>query len=100
MSKHLNVHPGELLKEEFLDPMGITAYRLAQETGLPNQRIHEIIHGRRSISADTDLRLCAYFGLTPGYWLRGQLTYDLREAKHKIGSKIAKEVRPYQAAAA
>lgn len=98
MSKHINTHPGELLLEDFLKPMGITPYRLAKEARLPNQRVHEIIHGRRSITADTDLRLCTYFGLSPGYWLRGQMAYDLREAMHKLGKKIAAEVRPLKAA--
>lgn len=98
MSKPINTHPGELLLEDFLKPMGITPYRLAKEAKLPAQRLHEIIHGRRSITADTDLRLCTYFGLSPGYWLRGQLAYDLREAMHTIGKKIRAEVRPLQAA--
>ena len=78
--------------------MGITPYRLAKDAKIPNQRVHEIIHGRRGITADTDLRLCAYFGLTPGYWLRGQLAYDLREALNTVGRKIAAEVRPRKAA--
>ena len=98
MKTHINTHPGELLLEDFLKPMGITPYRLAKDAKLPNQRVHEIIHGRRGITADTDLRLCAYFGLTPGYWLRGQLAYDLREALNTVGPKIAAEVQPRKAA--
>lgn len=100
MSKHINTHPGELLREDFLKPMGITPYRLAKEANLPVQRIHDIVHERRSITADTDLRLCAYFGLQPGYWLRGQMAYDLLEAMHKVGRKVKREVRPYHSAAA
>lgn len=75
------VTPGELLKEEFLEPMGITQYRLAKETGIPTQRIGQIVLGRRRVTADTDLRLCRYFGLSDGYWLRAQMAYDLEFAK-------------------
>ena len=72
MSKLKPVTPGELLLEEFLKPMGITRYRLAKEIGVPAQRIGEIVAGRRAITADTDLRLCRFFGLSNGYWLRAQ----------------------------
>ena len=65
------IHPGEILREEFLAPMGISNYRLAKEIGVPAQRIGEIVAGRRAISADTDLRLCRFFGLSEGFWLRG-----------------------------
>lgn len=71
-----SVAPGELLKEEFLEPLGISQYRLAKETGIPAQRIGQIVLGRRSITADTDLRLCRFFGLSDGYWLRAQAVYD------------------------
>jgi addiction module HigA family antidote len=97
-SKFLNVHPGELLREEFLEPMGITAYRLAKSTGLPPQRINQIVAEKRGITVDTDLRLCAFFGLEPGYWLRVQLAYELREALHTIGPKIKASVLPLKAA--
>jgi antitoxin HigA-1 len=70
------VTPGELLLEEFLLPMGITKYRLAKEIGVPAQRIGEIVAGRRSVTADTDLRLCRFFGLSDGYWLRAQVALD------------------------
>lgn len=70
------VMPGELLKEEFLDPMGISQYRLAKEIGVPAQRIGQIITAKRSITADTDQRLCRFFGLSNGYWLRDQAAYD------------------------
>lgn len=75
------VTSGELLKEEFLEPMGITQYRLAKETGIPAQRIGQIVLGRRRVTADTDLRLCRHFGLSDGYWLRAQMAYGLEFAK-------------------
>jgi addiction module HigA family antidote len=98
MTKHLNVHPGELLREDFLRPLGITPYRLAKDAKLPHQRINEIVNEKRGITAATDLHLCAYFGLTPGYWLRVQLAHDLREALHTLGPKIKAAVHPRQAA--
>ena len=99
MNERINpVSPGELLKEEFLIPMGISQYRLAKETGMPAQRIGQIILGRRSITADTDLRLCRYFGLTDGYWLRAQDAYDLEVARDKIQSQLDR-IRPVGAVA-
>jgi antitoxin HigA-1 len=98
MKKHLNVHPGELLREEFLGPMGLTPYRLAKDAKLPQQRVNEIVNEKRGITAETDLHLSAYFGQTPGYWLRVQLAYDLREAIHTLGPKIKATVHPLQAA--
>ena len=98
MKKHLNVHPGELLREEFLGPMGLTPYRLAKDAKLPQQRVNEIVNEKRGITAETDLHLSAYFGQTPGYWLRVQLAYDLREAMHTLGPKIKATVRTLQAA--
>jgi len=98
MKKHLNVHPGELLREEFLTPLGITPYRLAKDARLPQQRINEIVNERRGITAETDLHLSTYFGQAPGYWLRVQLAYDLREAINTVGSKIKATVHPLQAA--
>jgi antitoxin HigA-1 len=98
MKKHINVHPGELLREEFLRPLGITPYRLAKDTKLPHQRINEIVNERRSITAETDLHLCAFFGQAPGYWLRVQMAYDLREAINTVGPKIRASVNPLQAA--
>jgi addiction module HigA family antidote len=95
MKKHLlNVHPGELLREEFLTPLGITAYRLAKGTHLPHQRINEILKERRGITAETDLRLCAYLGLEPGYWMRAQMAYDLRRAVQTLGSEVKATVKP------
>jgi antitoxin HigA-1 len=98
MPTHLNVHPGELLREDFLKPMGITAYRLAKDTKLPHQRVNAIVNENRGISPETDLRFCAYFGLSPGYWLRVQMAYDLREALNTIGAKIKATVHPLKAA--
>lgn len=100
MTKHLNVHPGELLREEFLRPMGITPYRLAKDAKLPIQRVHEIVNERRGITAETDLHLTRFFGLTPGYWLRVQMAFDLRAAQTKIGKKVERSVRPIAVAAA
>ena len=82
------VSPGELLKEEFLEPMGLSQYRLAKETGIPAQRIGQIVLGRRRVTADTDLRLCRFFGLSDGYWLRAQAAYDLELARRSIGSDL------------
>ena len=82
------VSPGEILSEEFLIPLGITKYRLAKEIGVPAQRIGEIVAGKRAITADTDLRLCKYFELSVGYWLRVQNNYDMEIARRKIESQL------------
>lgn len=84
------VSPGEMLLEEFLKPLGMSNYRLAKEIGVPAQRIGEIIAGRRSITADTDLRLCRFFGLSEGWWLRLQGSYDTNKAKDAIGKDLAR----------
>jgi addiction module HigA family antidote len=99
MEKHDPVTPGELLLEEFLKPMGISQYRLAKEIGVPAQRISEIIAGKRSITADTDLRLCKFFGLSSGYWLRAQAAHDTEVAQRKMGALLA-AIRPWTAVAA
>lgn len=88
------VTPGEILLEEFLKPMGISQYRLAKEIGVPAQRIGEIVAGRRAITADTDLRLCRFFGLSDGYWLRGQVRYDTECAKDTLAVTLSK-IRPW-----
>ncbi|MGM0632080.1 MAG: HigA family addiction module antitoxin [Pseudomonadota bacterium] len=88
------VTPGELLKEEFLDPMGITQYRLAKEIGVPAQRIGQIVAGKRAITADTDLRLCRFFGLTNGYWLRVQAAYDTEVTEDALAEQL-KSIRPW-----
>ncbi len=92
------VTPGELLLEEFLKPMELSQYRLAKEIGVPAQRIGQIVLGRRSITADTDLRLCRFFGLTDGYWLRAQEAYDLEVTRRKIEPEL-KRIRPWNQAA-
>ena len=85
-----SVTPGELLLEEFMLPMGLTAYRLAKEIDVPAQRIGEILKGRRAITADTDLRLCRFFGLSSGYWLRAQVAHDLEVQESKIEKSLQK----------
>lgn len=92
------IHPGEVLVEEFLKPMGLSNYRLAKEIGVPAQRIGEIVAGRRAITADTDLRLCRFFGLSDGYWLRGQVRYDTEIAKDMLATTLTK-IKPWAAAA-
>jgi len=79
MKKIPNIHPGEILKEEFLIPFNISAYKLAKETKIPPTRVSQILKGRRSITADTALRFSKYFGTTPDFWLGLQIEYDLRE---------------------
>lgn len=91
------VSPGELLWEEFLVPMGITKYRLAKEIHVPAQRIGDIVAGKRSITADTDLRLCRFFGLSDGYWLRAQVAYDTEVARESLADEI-EAITPWSAA--
>lgn len=88
------VTPGELLREEFLEPMAISRYRLAKEIGVPAQRIGEIVAGRRAITADTDLRLCRFFGLSNGYWLRAQAAYDTEVAAQMLSKELAR-IKPW-----
>ena len=82
------ITPGELLIEEFLVPLGLTKYRIAKEIGVPAQRIGEIVAGRRAITAETDLRLCKYFGLSSGYWLRVQNQYEMEITRRKIQPQL------------
>ena len=82
------VSPGEMLAEEFLKPLGMSNYRLAKELRIPAQRIGEIIAGRRTITADTDLRLCKFFGLSEGWWLRLQVDHDTRKAKAELAEEL------------
>jgi addiction module HigA family antidote len=93
------VTPGELLHEEFLLPMGISQYRLAKEIGVPAQRIGEIVAGRRAITADTDLRLCRFFGLSNGYWLRAQAAYDTEIAEEALADQLT-HIKPWSESAA
>jgi len=89
------VTPGELLREEFLVPMGISQYRLAKQIGVSAQRISEIVAGKRSITADTDLRLCRFFGLSNGYWLRAQAAYDTEVAEKTLATTLEK-IEPWK----
>ncbi len=93
------IHPGEVLLEDFLKPMGISQYALAKAIAVPPRRINEIVHGERAITADTDLRLCKFFGLSEGYWLRGQARYDTEIAKDKLGDVLSR-IQHYQPLAA
>jgi addiction module HigA family antidote len=94
MKKLKPITPGELLAEEFLKPMGISQYRLAKELSVPAQRIGDIVAGKRSITADTDLRLCRFFSLSNGYWLRAQAAYDTEVAERVLAPKLA-SIRPW-----
>ncbi len=86
------IHPGELLQEEFLEPLGLSQYRLAKDISVPPRRINEIVHGKRSISADTALRLARYFGTTDRFWLNLQSRYDLELEKDRLGARLESEV--------
>lgn len=88
------VSPGEMLLEEFLKPMALSQYRLAKEIGVPQRRIGEIVAGKRAITADTDLRLCRFFGLSDGWWLRLQADYDTELAKDALAKTLAK-IKPW-----
>ena len=87
------VHPGEILQQDFLKPMGISQYRLSKDISVPPRRINEIVLGKRSISADTSLRLSRYFGTSERFWLNIQAKYDLEVRKDKIGRQLESEVR-------
>ncbi|HMP98110.1 MAG TPA: HigA family addiction module antitoxin [Kiritimatiellia bacterium] len=86
------IHPGEILAEEFLAPLGISQYRLAKDISVPPRRINEIVHGQRSITADTALRFGRYFNMSPQFWLNLQAHYDLDEAEDKMGNRLDEEV--------
>ena len=91
------VHPGEILLEEFLKPLEITQYRLAQDIGVHPRRINEIVHGKRAISADTALRLARYFGLSERYRMNLQARYDLEIEKDRLADRLEDEVRVFRA---
>ena len=95
MRKLPPITPGEMLLEELLKPLGISQYRLAKEIGVPPQRIGEIIGGKRAVTADTDLRLCRFFGLSNGYWLRAQAAYDTEVAQDALATTLAK-IKPWR----
>jgi addiction module HigA family antidote len=83
------VHPGEILREEFLRPLGLTAYRLAKDLGVAPQRINEILAGKRAVTADTGLRLSHYFGLNDGFWVGLQTDHDLAVVRQRLGAELA-----------
>ena len=95
MNRLKPITPGELLRTEFLEPMGLSRYRVAKEIGVPAQRIGEIVAGKRAVTADTDLRLCRFFGLSNGYWLRAQAAHDTEVAEEALSEKL-KKIRPWQ----
>ncbi len=89
------IHPGEILSEEFLKPLGISQYRLAKDISVPARRINEIVHGKRAISPDTALRLSRYFGLSERFWINLQSHYDLELEKERLKDRLDREVRVY-----
>ena len=95
MEKLKPITPGELLLKEFLQPMGISQYRLAKEIGVPAQRISAIVAGKRAITADTDLRLCRFFGLSKGYWLRAQAEHDTEAAEDEL-APVLEKIKPWR----
>jgi len=86
------VHPGEVLMAEFLEPLGLTQYRLARDISVPPRRINEIVHGKRAVSADTALRLARYFGTSERFWLNLQARYDLEVERDRLGSRLDREI--------
>ncbi len=91
-TKMAPIHPGEILLEEFLEPMGLSQYRVARDTSVPPRRINEIVHGKRSITADTALRLARYFGTSDLFWLNLQTRYDLEVERDRLGTRLDEEV--------
>jgi addiction module HigA family antidote len=98
MKKLPPVHPGEILLEDFMKPLGLSQYRVAMDIGVAPLRISQIVRGKRAITADTALRLARYFGTTPGIWLRLQARYDLEVAQNRFGEQIYREVKVLEAA--
>jgi addiction module HigA family antidote len=92
------IHPGEILMGEFLEPLGISQYRLAKDISVPPRRINEIVHGKRSITADTALRLARFFGTTDRFWLNLQVRYDLEVEKDRLSDVLDRDVSVFQAA--
>ncbi len=97
-TKYLPIHPGEILLEEFLNPMELSQYRLAKDINVPARRINEIVHGKRAITADTALRLAKYFGMTEQFWMNLQTRFDLETQKDRLGSRLDAEVQNVRAA--
>lgn len=97
MDKSLSpIHPGEILLEDFMKPLGLSQYRLAQDIGVAPIRISQIVHGQRAITVDTALRLARYFGTSAAVWLRLQVRYDLEVAEKTLGDQINREVKVFQ----
>lgn len=94
------IHPGEILLEDFMKPLGISQYRLAKDIGVSPIRISQIIRGERSITVDTAMRLARYFGTSAAVWLHLQVRYDLESAEGRLGARIEQEVKPLQEAIA
>jgi addiction module HigA family antidote len=92
------IHPGEILANDFLEPLGLSQYRLAKDISVPARRINEIVHGTRAITADTALRLARYFGTTERFWLNVQSRYDLELERDRLGPRLEKEVRVFDRA--
>ena len=90
------IHPGEILMEEFLEPLGVSQYRLAKDISVPPRRINEIVHGKRSITADTGLRLARFFGTTERFWLNLQVRYDLEVEKDRLADVLDRDVAVFQ----
>ena len=88
------IHPGVILQEEFLDPLGLSAYALAKALSVPRNRITEIVHGGRAVSADTALRFARFFGTSPDFWLGLQMAHDLEATRAALGARLEKEVTP------
>lgn len=88
------IHPGDVLRQDFLEPMALSQYALAKALSVPQVRISEVVNAKRAISPDTALRLARYFGTSPEFWLRMQATYDLEVAREKVGSLIEAQVDP------
>ena len=97
MNRLAPITPGELLQEEFLQPLNVSQYRLAKAIGVPASRISEIVTGQRAITADTDLRLCRFLGLSPGYWLRAQAAHDTELASAELADEL-EQIQPLVAA--
>ncbi len=95
-----NPHPGDILLEEFLQPLGVSQNRLARSIGVPPRRINEIVLGKRRVTADTDLRLARFFGMSEGFWLGLQTDHDLMKVRRQLADRLDREVRPLSSAAA
>jgi len=94
MADFAPVHPGEVLREDFLRPLGMSQYALAKAIDVPQIRVSEIVNGKRAITPDSALRLARYFGTSPEFWLGMQATYDLERARDRVGAEIEAKIQP------